>query len=228
MPRILLLEDEIKTLEALQEGLRESFASRVDAAADGLAGLELALTNTYDLIISDITMPGMNGLDFCRELRRQQYSTPILLLTALGDTDHIVEGLDAGADDYLSKPFEFKELLARAKALLRRAAPATTTRPVLRFADLELNTEAKSVHRSGQLINLTPREFSFLELLIQNPGRVFSKAEIDEKVWEIDFDTGTNVVEVYINYLRNKVDKGFDKKLIHTQFGQGYVLREDS
>ena len=228
MPRILLLEDEIKTLEALQEGLRESFASRVDAAADGLAGLELALTNTYDLIISDITMPGMNGLDFCRELRRQQYSTPILLLTALGDTDHIVEGLDAGADDYLSKPFEFKELLARAKALLRRAAPATTTRPVLRFADLELNTEAKSVHRSGQLINLTPREFSFLELLIQNPGRVFSKAEIAEKVWEIDFDTGTNVVEVYINYLRNKVDKGFDKKLIHTQFGQGYVLREDS
>lgn len=225
MPRILLIEDEIKTLEALQEGLRESFASRVDAAADGLAGLELALANTYDLIISDITMPRMSGLAVCRELRNRHYSTPILLLTALGDTDHIVEGLDAGADDYLSKPFEFKELMARAKALLRRAAPPAQA-SLLRFADLELNTEAKSVQRGGQAISLTPREFAFLELLLQTPGRVFSKAEIAEKVWEIDFDTGTNVVEVYVNYLRNKIDKGFDKKLIHTQFGQGYVLRE--
>jgi len=223
---ILLIEDEPKTIQSLQQGLQEQNWT-VDAATDGEVGWRFASENQYDVIVSDIIMPGVSGLEICRRLREKGVKTPFLLLSALSHTDDKVTGLEAGADDYLSKPFEFRELLARVKALARR--PVSTARPesVLRFGDLEQDLDAKIVRRSGREIILTPREFALLEFFLRNPGRVLSKTEIAEKVWDVDFDTGTNVIEVYVNYLRNKVDKGFETKLIHTQFGQGYVLKNE-
>lgn len=222
--RILLIEDEVKTLQSLRQGLEEQ-QWQVDFAYDGLSGKRLAEQNTYDVIVSDIILPGLNGLELCRHLRHAGMNVPILLLSALGETDDKVAGLDAGADDYLGKPFEFREFVARIKALSRRPAAAFQPESLLRFADLEMNLDTKVVRRSGKTINLTPREFALLEYLLRHPGKVLSKTEISEKVWDVDFDTGTNVIEVYVNYLRNKVDKGFEPKLIHTIFGQGYVLR---
>jgi DNA-binding response OmpR family regulator len=197
----------------------------VNTATDGLTGIRLALHGDYDVIVSDITMPGLNGLELCEKLRSEQNSTPILLLTALSHTDDKVAGLDAGADDYLAKPFELKELLARTKALSRRNNNAINTDNILKFHDLVQDLDAKTVRREGQEILLTPREFALLEFFLRNPGKVLSKSEIAEKVWDMNFDTGTNVIEVYVNYLRNKIDKGFETKLIQTQFGQGYILR---
>lgn len=222
--RILLIEDEAKTIQSLRQGLEE-LNWTVDAATDGDAGWRYITENQYDVIVSDIMMPGTDGLEICRRLRAQGQKTPVLLLSALGHTDDKVIGLEAGADDYLSKPFEFREFVARVKALARR--PASTVRPenILLFADLEQNLDAKTVRRGGRDLLLTPREFALLEFFMRNPGRVLSKTEIAGKVWDLDFDTGTNVIEVYVNYLRNKVDKGFERKLIQTQFGQGYVLK---
>jgi len=222
--RILLIEDETKTLQSLRQGLGEH-GWTVNTASDGLFGLRLAQQNSYDVIVSDITMPGMSGLELCQRLRQEGSTTPILLLTALSHTDDKVTGLDAGADDYLAKPFEFKELVARIKALARRPTATLRVENILRFHDLEQDLEAKTVRRAGKEILLTPREFALLEFFLLNPGKVLSKIEIAEKVWDVDFDTGTNVIEVYVNYLRNKMDKGFEQKLIHTQFGQGYVLK---
>lgn len=222
--RILLIEDEVKTLQSLRQGLEELSWS-VDFAYDGTTGKRLAEQNVYDVIVSDIILPGLNGLELCRGLRRAGLTTPILLLSALGETDDKVTGLEAGADDYLGKPFDFREFVARIKALSRRPGSTLAVDSTLRFADLELDTDAKTVRRAGRNINLTPREFALLEYFLRHPEKVLSKTELSEKVWDVDFDTGTNVVEVYVNYLRNKVDKGFDNKLIHTIFGQGYVLR---
>lgn len=222
--RILLIEDETKTLQSLQQGLEENEWT-VDSASDGLSGLQLARQHEYDVIVSDITMPGLTGLQLCRQLRDEGLATPILLLTALSQTEDKITGFDAGADDYLAKPFEFRELLARIKALARRPTATFKTENILRFKDLELDLDAKTVQRSGKEILLTPREFALLEYFLRNPGKVLSKTEIAEKVWDLDFDTGTNVIEVYVNYLRNKMDKGFEQKLIHTQFGQGYILK---
>jgi len=223
--RILLIEDEIKTLQSLRQGLEEHQWT-VDAATDGENGRVLADRNTYDVIVSDITMPGMNGLELCRYLRAAGQKTPVLLLSALGETDDKITGLEAGADDYLGKPFEFRELLARIRALTRRPVAASTPPSrLLQFADLSMDMEAKTVQREGKVIVLTPREMALLEFFLRQPGKVHSKSEIAEKVWDIDFDTGTNVIEVYVNYLRNKVDKGFERKLIHTQFGQGYIMK---
>lgn len=222
--RILLIEDEVKTAQSLRQGLEEH-AYTVDLANDGLRGLELATKIHYDVIVSDVLMPGITGLEMCRRLRERQLQTPVLLLTALGETDDKVSGLEAGADDYLTKPFEFREFLARIKALTRRRQADQKTTHLLRFAGLEMDMEAKTVRRDGKVLILTPREFSLLEYMMQHPGKVLSKMELAEKVWDHNFDTGTNVIEVYVNYLRNKVDKGFNQKLIHTQFGQGYVLR---
>lgn len=222
--RILLIEDEAKTLQSLRQGLEEQ-GWTVNTANNGLHGQRLAQMSGYDVIVSDITMPGMSGLELCQWLRAEKIATPVLLLTALSQTDDKILGFDAGADDYLAKPFEFKELLARIKALARRNTATIKTENILRFRDLEQNLDAKTVTRSGQAILLTPREFALLEFFLQNPGKVLSKTEIAEKVWDVDFDTGTNVIEVYVNYLRNKVDKGFEQKLIHTQFGQGYILK---
>ncbi len=224
--RILLIEDEIKTIQSLRQGLEEQ-NWLVDAATDGETGLRLATENTYDVIVSDIVMPKISGLELCRHLRSKGMKTPFLMLSALGHTDDKVTGLEAGADDYLSKPFEFREFMARIKALARRPAEAFKPESMLKFADLEQDIDAKAVRRSGREILLTPREFALLEFFMRNPGRVLSKTEIAEKVWDVDFDTGTNVIEVYVNYLRNKVDKGFESKLIHTLFGQGYVLKTE-
>ena len=223
---LLLIEDEPKTVQSLRQGLEEN-GYMVDIAYDGLLGKQLAVRNNYQLIISDIIMPGLNGLELCRELRDAGNQTPILMLTALGTTDDKVVGLDAGADDYLVKPFEFKEFLARVRALTKRGGLFSQTAQILRFADLEVNMDAKTVQRAGKKIELTAREFNLLVYLIRNQGRVISKAEIAEFVWEIDFDTGTNIIEVYVNYLRKKIDRDFETKLIHTQFGMGYVLKTD-
>jgi two-component system, OmpR family, copper resistance phosphate regulon response regulator CusR len=226
--RILLVEDELKTLLSLRQGLEEQ-GWTVNTATDGDTGMRLASNDDYDVIVSDITLPGMSGLELCAALRANNIRTPLLLLTALSDTDDKVLGLESGADDYLGKPFEFRELLARVKALARRPSTATSVRPenILRFADITLDLNAKKVTRAGKEITLTPREFSLLEFFLRNPGVVLSKMEIAEKVWDLDFDTGTNVIEVYVNYLRNKLDKGFDQKLLHTLFGQGYILRAE-
>jgi two-component system copper resistance phosphate regulon response regulator CusR len=222
--KVLLIEDEPKTVQSLKQGLEED-GYEVDIAYDGLIGKQLARNNSYQLIISDIIIPGINGIELCREIRKSGDNTPILMLTALGTTDDKVTGLDAGADDYLVKPFEFKELLARVRALTKRGSNISQTAQLLRFADLEISFDAKTVHRSGNKINLTAREFNLLVYLIRNQGRVISKVEIAEQVWDIGFDTGTNVIEVYVNYLRKKIDKDYPVKLIHTQFGMGYVLK---
>ncbi|MCF2443876.1 response regulator [Dyadobacter sp. CY345] len=222
--RLLLIEDEPKTVQSLKQGLEEN-GYEVDIAYDGLIGKQLAKKGGYQLIISDIIIPGINGIELCREIRHWGDETPILMLTALGSTDDKVTGLDAGADDYLVKPFEFKELLARVRALTKRGSTISQTAQILRFADLEVSMDAKTVHRSDNKINLTAREFNLLVYLIRNQGRVISKVEIAEQVWDIGFDTGTNVIEVYVNYLRKKIDKDYPVKLIHTQFGMGYVLK---
>jgi two-component system, OmpR family, copper resistance phosphate regulon response regulator CusR len=227
MPKkILIVEDELKTLHALQKGFEEQGIA-VDIAYDGATGYKLASTEIYDAIISDIIMPQMTGLQMLKSLRDAGIKTPILLLTALNQTDDKVQGLDVGADDYLGKPFEFKELMARLRALVRRNHVNVTDPVTLSFADLEMNLDAKVCVRAGRKIELTPREFAFMEYLIRNKGRVISKSEIAEKVWDIHFDTGTNVIEVYVNYLRNKVDKPFAQKLIHTAFGMGYILKQE-
>lgn len=226
--KVLLVEDEPKMVRSLKKGLEEHLIE-VDAAMDGAAGGRLAEANDYAVIISDIMMPEMNGIDMLRQLRQNGNLTPVILLTALGQTDEKVTGFEAGADDYLTKPFEFRELLMRVRALARRPQTNFQQPPtILRFADLEMNLEKKECLRSGQRIQLTPREFALMEYLLRNPERVISKAEISERVWNLSFDTGTNFVEVYFNFLRKKVDKGFSKKLIHTQFRIGYILREET
>jgi two-component system copper resistance phosphate regulon response regulator CusR len=222
--KILLIEDEVKTLNLIKEGLEENNA-QVDIAYDGQMGLTLAERNEYSLIISDIILPEINGLTLCKTLRDNGNHTPILLLTALGTTEDIITGLDAGADDYLSKPFEFSELKARIRALTRRGNAVIQKSNILRVADLELNVDTKAVKRGGKEITLTAKEFSLLEFFMNNVGRVISKVELAEKIWDITFDTGTNVIEVYVNFLRKKIDKDFDVKLIHTQIGMGYVMK---
>lgn len=222
--KILLIEDEVKTLNLIKEGLEENKA-QVDIAYDGQMGLTLAERNDYSLIISDIILPEMNGLTLCRTLREGGNNTPILLLTALGTTQDIITGLDSGADDYLSKPFEFSELTARVRALTRRGNSVIQKSHILRVADLELNVDTKAVRRGDKEITLTAKEFSLLEFFMNNVGRVISKVELAEKIWDITFDTGTNVIEVYVNFLRKKIDKDFDVKLIHTQIGMGYVMK---
>lgn len=224
---ILLIEDEPKTLAFVRKGLEEN-GYRVDAAADGLDGLRLAMTSPYQLIISDVVLPGMSGVNLCKQLRSMHNYTPLLMLTALGGVGHVVEGLDSGADDYLVKPFEFQELLARIRNLTRRGASTVPPAQILALADLELNLQTRSARRGGKDIQLTAREYALLEFLLKNKERVLSRQEIVREVWGLDFDTGTNMVEVYINYLRRKIDKDFPEKLIHTQFGLGYVMKQST
>lgn len=225
--KVLLIEDEPKMVRSLKKGLEEHLID-VDSAPNGAAGSRLAESNDYAVIISDVMMPEMNGLELLRLLRAQGNNTPVILLTAMGQTDDKVSGFEAGADDYLTKPFEFRELLMRIRALARRPVETYQILPVLKFADMEMNLQTKEFFREGQRIQLTPREFALMEFFLRNPGRVISKTEISERVWNLNFDTGTNVIEVYVNFLRKKVDKGFSQKLIHTQFKTGYVLREEN
>ena len=222
--RILLIEDEPKTAAAIQLFLTEC-AITVDAVSNGQLGIQYALQHHYDVIISDIILPNESGLDICRILREKGLETPILLLSALGETEDKIVGLHAGADDYLSKPFDFHELLARIQALTRRLGRQMTAKNKLIFHDLEMNLTTLEVVRNGVKIVLTPREFSLLEYLVRNHGRVIPKAEILESVWNIDEVINTNVIEVYVGYIRNKMDKGFSSKLIHTHFGVGYILK---
>ncbi len=224
--KVLLIEDEPKALNSLRQGLNE-YNIEVDIAMDGSAGLLSVEMTSYDVIVSDIIMPSLDGIELVRILRQRGIGTPILLLTALCTTEDKVIGLEAGADDYLVKPFEFQELLARIRALSRRRMEATTQRMVLRYADIEMHPHARTCYRNGQKIDLTTREFALMEYFIRNHGRVISKTEIAEQVWDINFETGTNVIEVYINYLRNKIDRPFATRLIHTVFGAGYILNEN-
>ena len=224
--KILLIEDEKKTIQYLKKGLEEN-GYEVDAAEDGVTGKYLAFRNQYNIIITDVIMPGLSGHELCRELRAGKIETPILMLTALGDTDDVVVGLDSGADDYLAKPFEFRELLARIRSLTKRQPKYPLDDNILRIADLVLDLNKKIVVRAGKQIELTSKEFSLLEYFLRNQGKVIPRTELSKNVWNVDFDTGTNMVEVYVNYLRKKIDRDFGKKLIHTQFGMGYILKEE-
>jgi DNA-binding response OmpR family regulator len=226
--KILVIEDEAQVSAFIKQGL-EVQKMQVDVAYDGHLGKRLALDREYDVVLLDIVIPGINGFDLCKILKREKPQTPILLLTTLGTTADKVTGFDAGADDYLLKPFEFEELIARIKALSRRQNTSSSIHGnTLRFADLKLDLEKKVVVRSNKTIKLSVKEFTLLEFFMRNPGKVFSRAELAEKIWDIKFDTGTNVVEVYINMLRNKIDKDFDTKLLQTRIGHGYVLIENT
>ncbi|WP_299820327.1 response regulator transcription factor [uncultured Pontibacter sp.] len=222
--KILLVEDEPKVAAFIKKGLEEQ-SYEVDLAYDGMFGAKMAHQNEYDVILLDVILPHINGLDVCREIRQRNNTVAILMLTALGSTDDKITGLDAGADDYLTKPFEFKELLARIRALTRRGTENNTGEK-LAIADLELDVAKKTVTRGGKPVNLTAREFALLYYLLRNQGKVVSRVDITEQVWETSFDTGSNVIDVYINFLRKKIDKGYDNKLIHTLVGMGYVLKE--
>jgi two-component system, OmpR family, copper resistance phosphate regulon response regulator CusR len=221
---ILLIEDEKHVSAFIKKGLEEE-SYNVDVAFDGYTGKKLALLEVYDAILIDIILPQINGLEVCRMLREAKIETPVLMLTALGSTENIVTGLNAGADDYLTKPFKFKELLARIDALIRRNQKRIIN-PLFRIAGLELNDFTKEVKRNGQLIKLTAREFSLLQYFINNLGIVKSRIQILESVWGNAYDNNSNIVDVYVNYLRNKIDKDFSPKLIHTITGMGYIFKE--
>jgi two-component system, OmpR family, copper resistance phosphate regulon response regulator CusR len=223
--KILVIEDEPKVAAFIKEGL-ENLYHEVDVAFDGQTGEKMALKNHYQVIILDVIIPYINGLELCRRIKAARPAIPILMLTALGTTDDKVSGFDAGADDYLVKPFEFRELIARVNALSRRPGESGSTSGVLKVADLELDLNKKTAKRGDKIIELTAREFSLLQYLMINKGRVVSRADIADKVWDIHFDTGTNVVDVYVNILRKKVDKDFETRLIHTKIGMGYILKE--
>ncbi|MCA9462907.1 MAG: response regulator transcription factor [Nitrospirales bacterium] len=220
--RILVVEDDPSLSGFILKGLREEHYA-VDLATDGAAGLSMAELNPYDLIILDIMLPKMNGIALCRELRAQRLTTPILLLTARETVEDRVTGLDAGADDYLTKPFAFAELLARLRALLRRSHSQAT--PHLCIADLELDPVAHKVWRQGQEISLTNKEYALLEYLMRNAGRVLTRTAITEHVWDIHYEAVTNFVDVHIKSLRSKMDRDFSPQLIHTVRGAGYVLK---
>ncbi|MEX0987656.1 MAG: response regulator transcription factor, partial [Bacteroidales bacterium] len=206
--RILVIEDEPKVVAFLKKGLEEN-GFEVDVAFDGQMGEKLVSRDLYDLIILDIIIPGINGIELCRRIREKNIISPVLMLSALGTTDDKLEGFDAGADDYLVKPFEFKELVARINALTKRVSGIQKSSNSLKIADLELDLNRKVAKRDGKLIELTAREFALLEYFMLNRGKVMSRADISEKVWDISFDTGTNVVDVYVNILRRKIEKGF-------------------
>ncbi len=220
--KILVVEDERKLASFLRRGLRENNYT-VDVAYTGDDGLFLAETNHYDLIVLDIMLPGKDGIFICRTLRKKGITTPILMLTARDDVEDKISGLDAGADDYLTKPFAFGEFLARVRALLRRQHPQMSS--VLRVADLQLDRMSRKVKRGTKEIELTSTEYALLEYLMLNANRLVTRTMISEHVWGHDFDSFSNVINVYINYLRNKIDKGFDKKLIHSVRGAGYMLK---
>jgi two-component system copper resistance phosphate regulon response regulator CusR len=226
---ILVIEDEQRVAGLIKKGLEEH-NYKVDIAFDGESGKTMAFTKNYDLIITDIILPKVNGIELCKQIRKAKPHTPIIMLTALGTTDDKVEGFDAGADDYLVKPFDFRELHARIKALLKRNAGTLKNIHVtaLNYADLNMNLQTKIVKRAGKEIDLTPKEFKLLEYMLRNPDRVLSRTEIAEKVWDTHFDTGTNFIDVYINYLRKKIDKDYPDKLIHTKSGMGFIFKRES
>jgi two-component system, OmpR family, copper resistance phosphate regulon response regulator CusR len=225
MNRLLIIEDEVKTANSIRQGLEEN-GYLIDTAYNGSDGLRYARKGNHDLIICDVILPEYNGMELCRTLRNENIQTPVLMLTALSSVSDKIEGFDSGADDYLAKPFDFLELLARVKSLLKRNPQIVKNSEKLLFADLELNIDMRKAIRADRTIDLTVKEFALLEYFMQHPNRVLSKTELAEKVWGIDFDTGTNVIEVYINYLRKKLEAGGLPRLVHTEFGMGYILKE--
>lgn len=226
--KILLIEDEPAISGFIKKGLEEN-GCEVTQAFDGDMGLTLAKRTPYDVLILDLIIPGINGLELTQKLRNElKLKTPILMLTALSETDDIVKGLNMGADDYLGKPFKFQELLARVRALSRRPITLERKSNILFSGDIKMDLDRKTVHRAEQEIRLTPKEFYLLSYLLRNKNRVVSRMDILENVWDLQFDLGTNVVDVYVNYLRKKVDKPFKEKLIKTVTGMGYMIESRS
>lgn len=221
---ILLIEDDVPVATMLNKGLSES-GYLVTVAPDGNVGWELASANGFDLLILDIMLPGINGLELCKRLRKEEINIPILMLTALGTTENIVLGLDSGADDYLVKPFKFAELEARLRNLARRKSGSSKPLESLQIEDLIINLAAKSAIRNNHEVTLTSTEYRLLEYMAKNRGRVLSRLQLLENVWGIDFNMSTNVVDVYVNYLRKKIDKNSPVKLIHTVTGMGYIIK---
>ncbi|WP_089755256.1 response regulator transcription factor [Chryseobacterium soldanellicola] len=233
MNKIILIEDETGVVSFIKKGLQEN-GYEVSVAFDGKTGVQLVQSNDFDLVILDIMLPEMNGLDACKEIRKTNKHVPILFLTALGTSENIVLGLESGGDDYLVKPFKFIELVARVKSLLRRSnnnipeitEPEVDNEHVFQFSDLILNDYTKKVTRAGEEISLTSTEYKLLLYFLNNPEKVISRAEILDAVWGVNYELGTNVVDVYVNYLRKKLDHKEDNKLIHTVIGMGYVLKK--
>jgi DNA-binding response OmpR family regulator len=219
--RILLVEDDSGIARSIQQGLIEA-GYVIDVASDGKIGLDYALGAIYDILVLDLMLPKLDGLQLLRSLRAEGLKTPVLLLTARDGVDDRVQGLDAGADDYLAKPFAFPELLARLRALSRR--PPLQVEPILKLADLEMDVANREVRRAGQTITLSPREFTLLEYLLRHPRQVLTRDQILENTWHSDFYGDSNIVDVYIGYLRRKIDRGFDRPLLHTVRGMGFRL----
>lgn len=222
--KLLIVEDEPNLLSVIRKGLSEKNHD-VSAALDGGTALELLEQNSYDVVVLDVMLPDINGIEICRRVRAANNYVPILMLTALNSSDNVVNGLNSGADDYMAKPFKFSELEARINALARRAGQEHKPTEKIIIEGLEIDARAKAVTRDGQPVNLSAKEFNLLYYLARNSGIILSREKILDNVWNINFDMNTNVVDVYINYLRNKVDKPFETKLIHTIKGLGYVLK---
>lgn len=222
--KLLIVEDEPNLLSILRKGFAEN-NNDVSVALDGKTALEMIQNYTFDVVILDVMLPDINGIEICRRLRANKNFVPVLLLTALGTSENIVTGLNAGADDYVVKPFKFGELDARVNALYRRANQETEKIDSIIISDLEINSKSKTVKRNGESIVLTAKEFKLLYYLAKNTGRIVSRDQILDNVWDINFDMNTNVVDVYINYLRKKIDKPYTTKLIHTMKGLGYVIQ---
>lgn len=224
MEQLLVVEDEQRVAELLQTGLEEN-GYHVTIASDGVTALSLFFQGSYDLIISDIILPRMDGFELCKEIRKINATIPIIMLTALGSTDDKLVGFDAGADDYLTKPFDFRELLARITVLLKhRMQEFVPEKEVISYADLQINKKSKKVSRNNEAIKLSPKEYELLLYMIEHAERVLPRKEIMQNVWHTDFDPGTNFIDVYINYLRKKIDKNHEVKLIHTRTGFGFIF----
>jgi two-component system, OmpR family, copper resistance phosphate regulon response regulator CusR len=221
--KVLLVEDEERMVAFIRKGISAE-GYEIDVAYDGRTGLSLFRKDRYDIILLDVNLPQINGFELCRLIRSENETVPVLMLTALDSLADKADGFNAGADDYLAKPFEFQELLLRLRALTRRNGPKQ--KQVLRLADLELNLDTKTVTRAGKRIDLTTREYSLMEYFMLNKGKVISRVDISERVWNLNFDSSSNVIDVYMSYLRKKIDKDFSPKLLHTIVGMGYVFRE--
>ncbi len=228
MIKILVVEDEQRVAELLKRGLEES-GYQVELAYDGVWGLRLFRAGEFQMVISDVILPKMNGFELCKEIRNINNRVPVLMLTALGTTDDKLDGFDAGADDYMVKPFDFRELNARIKVLLKRRLPgiSETQLTELVYADLRIDRQTKTVYRQEREIKLSPKEYYLLLYMAENPERLLTRVEIADKVWNTHFDTGTNFIDVYINYLRKKIDRDYDVKLIHTKPGMGFIFRQE-
>ena len=222
---ILIVEDELRLAEVIQKQLQES-GFKADVASDGYVGKRMVESFNYDLVVLDISLPLMNGYELCKEIRKKNSKIPIIMLTALGTPDNKLIGFEAGADDYVLKPFDFRELLARINVFLKRKDIAIPESRKLSIADFEMDLDTKTASRAGKKIDLTSKEFALMETFLVNKDKLLSREFIIEKVWDLDFETGTNIIDVYVNYLRKKIDKDFETKIIHTKFGFGFYCSE--